>query len=117
MEGQDAVWRQTWVCSIVVLYENVLQIICYFSFVKKSLELPIHLLCIPNKSVLRKETDIIHLNGGGHKVFTLVEGVQKVLEACKGGSNIVDDKNFQLPTPTPTKVFVNTPIKSRNWSF
>ena len=48
----------------------------------------LHLSCVPNKLVLRKETDIIYLamGGGVKKVFALVEGgVQKVLVACKGG--------------------------------
>ena len=66
----------------------------------------VHLWCIPNKLVLRKDTDIIHVaNGGGgvKKVFTLVEGgFKKFWRLAKGGgSKKFDDKNFQLPSPPP----------------
>ena len=66
---------------------------------------------IPNKLVLRKDTDIIHVAMGGvKKVFTLVEGgFKKFWRLAKGGSKKFDDKNFQLPSP-PTKVFMNTPL-------
>ena len=60
---------------------------------------------------MRKETGIIHLAMGGvKKVFTLVEGgFKKFWRLAKGGSKKFDDKNFQLPSPPPTKVFMNTP--------
>ena len=46
----------------------------------------VHLWCIPNKLVLKKDTDIIHVAMGGSKKFLhLLSGVQKVLEACEGG--------------------------------
>ena len=51
------------------------------------------------------------MGGGGSKKFLhLLRGVQKVLAACEGGSKKFDDKNFQLPSPPPTKVFMNTPL-------
>ena len=72
----------------------------------------VHLWCIPNKLVLRKDTDIIQVamgGGGVKKVFTHVEGgFKKFWRLAKGGSKKFDDKNFQLPSP-PTKVFMNTP--------
>ena len=57
----------------------------------------VHLWCIQNKLVLKKNTDIIHVAMGGG-------GGQKSFDTCWGGS-----KNFQLPSP-PTKVFMNTPL-------
>ena len=47
----------------------------------------VHLWCIQNKLVLKKDTDIIHvaMGGGVKKVFTHVGGVQKVLAACEEG--------------------------------
>ena len=46
----------------------------------------VHLWCIPNKLVLRKDTDIIHVAMGGvKKVFTLVEGgFKKFWRLAKG---------------------------------
>ena len=66
----------------------------------------VHLWCIQNKLVLKKDTDIIHvaMGGGGSKKFShnaMLRRVQKVLTACEGGSKKFD-KNFQLPSP-PTK--------------
>ena len=47
----------------------------------------VHLWCIQNKLVFKKDTDIIHVAmGGGSKKFShMLRGVQKVLAACKGG--------------------------------
>ena len=46
----------------------------------------VHLWCVPNKLVLRKDNDIIHVAMGGVKKFLhLLTGVQKVLAACEGG--------------------------------
>ena len=48
----------------------------------------VHLWCIQNKLVLKKDTDIIHvaMGGGGSKKFShMLKGVQKVLAACEGG--------------------------------
>ena len=68
----------------------------------------VHLWCTPNKLVLRKDTDIIHVAmGGGQKSFyTFLRGVQKVLAACEGGgSKKFDDKNCQLPSPPPQSIY------------
>ena len=63
----------------------------------------VHLWCIQNKLVLKKDTDIIHVAMGGSKKFShMLRGVQKVLVACEGGSKKFDDKNVQIPAP-PTK--------------
>ena len=71
----------------------------------------VHLWCIPNKLVLRKDTDIIHVamgGGGVKKVFTFVEGgFKKFWRLAKGGQKKFDDKN-SVAQP-PTKVFMNTP--------
>ena len=47
----------------------------------------VHLWCIPNKLVLRKDTDIIHvaMGGGVKKVFTLVEGGSKSFGGLRRG--------------------------------
>ena len=51
------------------------------------------------------------------KVFTLVEGgFKKFWRLAKGGSKKFDDKNFQLPSPPPTKVLMNTPLDIRSVS-
>ena len=70
------------------------------------------LWCIPNKLVLRKDTDIIYVAmGGGSKKFLhlLRKGGSKSFSGLQRGSKKFDDKNFQLPSPPPTKVFMNTP--------
>ena len=68
--------------------------------------------------MLKKDTDIIHvaMGGGVKKVFTYVGGVQKVLAACEGGSKKFDDKNFQLPSPSPPKYLWTLPkaLKSQD---
>ena len=64
----------------------------------------VHLWCIQNKLVLKKDTDIIHvaMGGGVKKVFTHVKGGFKNFGGlAKGGSKKFDDKNFQLPSPPP----------------
>ena len=62
----------------------------------------IHLWCIPNKLVLRKDTDIIHvaMGGGSKKFLHLSRGVQKVLAACEGGGQkSLTTKIFNCPAP------------------
>ena len=72
----------------------------------------VHLWCIQNKLVLKKDTDIIHVTmggGGGSKKFShMLRGVQKVLAACEGGQKSLTTKIFNCPAPPPTKVFMNT---------
>ena len=53
----------------------------------KCYQILVHLWCIQNKLVLKKDTDIIHVAmGGGSKKFShMLRGVQKVLAACEGG--------------------------------
>ena len=65
----------------------------------------VHLWCIPNKLVLRKDTDIIHVAMGGSKKFLhfLEGGFKKFWRFAKGGSKKFDDKNFQLPSLPPPK--------------
>ena len=84
----------------------------------------VHLWCIPNK-LLREDIDIIHhtcthgprprytqdhITWGVKKGFTLVEGGSKSFYGLQRGSKKFDDKKFQLPSPIPTKVFMNTPL-------
>ena len=47
----------------------------------------VHLWCIANKLVLRKDTDIIHvaMGGGVKKVFTHVEGGSKSFGGLRRG--------------------------------
>ena len=53
----------------------------------------VHLWCIPNKLVLGKDTDIIHVamgGGRGSKKFLhlLVGGVKKIWRLAKGGQKV-----------------------------
>ena len=51
----------------------------------------VHLWCIQNKLVLKKDTDIIHvaMGGGVKKVFTHVEGgFKKFWRLAKGGQKV-----------------------------
>ena len=72
------------------------------------------LVTIPNKLVLRKETDIIHLamGGGVKKVFTLGEGGSKSSGGLRrgAGSKKFDDKNFQLPSPPHQSIYEHSLI-------
>ena len=64
----------------------------------------VHLWCIPNKLVLRKDTDIIHvaMGGGVKKVFTLVEGGFKKFGGLRrGGQKSLTTKIFNCPAPPP----------------
>ena len=62
--------------------------------------LPVHLYCIPNKLVLRKETDIIHLAMGEvTKVFTLVEGGSKSSGGLRRGVKKVWRQKFSIAQP------------------
>ena len=56
----------------------------------------VHLWCIPNKLVLRKDTDIIHVAmGGGQKSFLhLLRGFKKFWRLAKGGGS----KKFEAYT-------------------
>ena len=46
----------------------------------------IHLWCIQNKLVLKKDTDIKHVAMGGSKKFShMLRGGSESLAACKGG--------------------------------
>ena len=69
---------------------------------------------IPNKLVLRKDTDIIHVAMGGQKSFyTCWGGFKKFWRLAKGGVKKVWRQKFstaQPPPPPPTKVFMNTPL-------
>ena len=60
----------------------------------------VHLWCIPNKLVLRKDTDIIHVAMGVKKVFKLVEGgFKKFWRLAKGGQKSLTTKIFNCPAP------------------
>ena len=71
----------------------------------------VHLWCIPNKLVLRKDTDIIHvaMGGGGQKVFTLVQGGSKSFGGLERGGQKVWWQKFSI-AQSPAKVFMNTPL-------
>ena len=73
----------------------------------------VHLWCIPNKLVLKKDIDIIHvaMGGGVKKVFTLVKGGSKSFGGLRrgGGQKSLTTKIFNCPA-SPTKVFMNTPL-------
>ena len=62
---------------------------------------------IPNKLVLRKDTDIIHVAMGGSKKFLhLLRGVQKVLAACEGGGQkSLTTKIFNCPAPPHQSIY------------
>ena len=74
----------------------------------------VHLWCIPNKLVLRKDTDIIHVAMGGQKSFYTVEGGFKTFwRLAKGGSKKFDDTNFQLPSPPHQSIYEHS-LSDRN---
>ena len=88
----------------------------------------VHLWCIPNKLVLRKDTDIIHVAmGGGQKSFYTCWGrVQKVLAACEGGVKKVWWQQFLFTQPPHQSIYEhslntffilmeNFDRKSNNW--
>ena len=80
----------------------------------------LHLLfIIPNKSLSRKETDIIHLamGGGSKKFFDMLTGVRKSFAACKMGSIKFDAKNFQLPSPPHQSISEHSLSKKHPASF
>ena len=72
--------------------------------------LPVHVCCIPNKLLLRKETDIIHLAIGVKEVLHMLEG-SKHLPACKGGKSLMTKISIAQPL---TKVFMSTPWIKRS---
>ena len=68
----------------------------------------VHLWCIPNKLVLGKDTDIIHvaMGGGVKKVFTLVEGgFKKFWQLAKGGQKSLTTKIFNCPAPPHQSIY------------
>ena len=73
----------------------------------------VHLWCIQNTLVLKKDTDIIHVAmGGGSKKFShMLRGGSKSLGGLRrGGQKSLTTKIFNCPAP-PTKVFMNTPLQ------
>ena len=69
----------------------------------------VHLWCIQNKLVLKKDTDIIHVAiGGGSKKFShMLRGGSKSFGGLRrGGSKKFDDKNVQLPSPPPPSKYL-----------
>ena len=61
----------------------------------------VHLWCIQNKLVLKKDTDIIHVAMGGSKKFShmLRGGLKKFWRLGKGGQKSLTTKIFNCPAP------------------
>ena len=59
----------------------------------------VHLWCIPNKLVLRKDTDIIHVAtwGGSKSFYTCWGGFKKFWRLSKGGQKSLTTKIFNYP--------------------
>ena len=69
----------------------------------------VHLWCIQNKLVLKKDIDIIHvaMGGGGVKksFHTCWGGVQKVLAASEGGVKKVWRQKFSIAQPPHQSIY------------